>query len=136
MKKFNNSPELIILTVGLFFAVLILLGGLFYQPPVATAKVIYQNNAQTVETAPTEHTTNQIATEKQTETQVTISGKININTADKDTLCTLKGIGEVKAEKIIDYRNSNGNFKSIDEIMLVNGIGEKTFENIKNDIVV
>ncbi len=61
---------------------------------------------------------------------------ININTADIETLTQLKGIGEKKAEKIIEYRNQNNGFKCIEEIMEVSGIGEKTFENIKNEICV
>lgn len=62
--------------------------------------------------------------------------KININTADENQLQTLTGIGPAKAQKIIEYREANGGFKSIEEIMNVSGIGEKTFENIKENICV
>ena len=61
-------------------------------------------------------------------------GKININTASKNQLMLLDGIGETTAQKIIDYRTQNGNFTKIEEIMNVNGIGEKKFEQIKDRI--
>lgn len=61
---------------------------------------------------------------------------ININTASKTELMSLNGIGEVKAEAIIDYRNKNGNFKSIEEIGNVKGIGDVIFAKIKNYITI
>lgn len=61
-------------------------------------------------------------------------GKININTAGSEELQTLDGVGPVTAEKIIDYRESNGRFKDIEDIKNVSGIGEKTFEKLKDDI--
>lgn len=61
---------------------------------------------------------------------------ININTADKDALMTLIGIGEVKAQAIIDYRNTNGPFQSIENSMNVSGIGTATYNNIKEHITV
>ena len=63
-------------------------------------------------------------------------GKVNINTADKASLMTLKGIGEAKAEDIISYRDSNGPFGSIEDIMKVPGIKNAAFEKIKDDITV
>lgn len=63
-------------------------------------------------------------------------GKININTADLSTLDTLPGIGPATAQKIIDYRNQNGPFTSIEDIKNVSGIGDKKFEQIKDKIKV
>ncbi|MDR0665252.1 MAG: helix-hairpin-helix domain-containing protein [Helicobacteraceae bacterium] len=63
-------------------------------------------------------------------------GVVNINTADAKELSSLKGIGTVKAEAIIEWRNANGSFKSIDELTQVKGIGEKTLEAIKDEISV
>jgi competence protein ComEA len=59
---------------------------------------------------------------------------ININTASLSDLKTLTGIGDVKAKAIIDYRNTHGAFLSIEEIMNVKGIGEATFNGIKDFI--
>lgn len=56
---------------------------------------------------------------------------ININTATKEELQTINGIGESKANNIIKYRETNGNFKSIEEIKNVDGIGETLYETIK-----
>ncbi len=66
----------------------------------------------------------------------TPSGKININTATISELMTLDGIGEVKAKAIVEYREQNGYFKSIDDITLVKGIGEKTLEKNRDKITV
>ncbi|MDD4343141.1 MAG: ComEA family DNA-binding protein [Eubacteriales bacterium] len=57
--------------------------------------------------------------------------KININTAGLSDLITLPGIGDTKARDIIDFREKNGKFKIIDDIMMVKGIGIATFERIK-----
>lgn len=64
------------------------------------------------------------------------NGKININTATKTELEGLNGIGEGTADKIIEYREANGKFNSIEEIKNVSGIGDAKYENIKNDICV
>ncbi len=61
-------------------------------------------------------------------------GKISINNADINELMTIKGIGETKAQRIIEYRNNNGRFNSIEEITNISGIGKTTFEKIKNYI--
>ena len=67
-------------------------------------------------------------------TGVSSDGVININTATLSELQNINGIGEVKAQSIIDYREKNGGFKSIEEIKNVDGIGSKTFEKIKDQI--
>lgn len=64
------------------------------------------------------------------------SNKININTADVTELEQLSGIGESKAQAIINYREENGDFSSIEEIKEVKGIGAGIFENIKDMITV
>lgn len=60
--------------------------------------------------------------------------KVNINNATLEELKTLNGIGDSKARSIIEYREQNGTFKSIEDIKNVTGIGEKMFEKIKEQI--
>lgn len=61
--------------------------------------------------------------------------KVNINTASKEELMTLSGIGEAKAESILLYREKVGPFQSIEELKHVSGIGEAMFEQMKDEIV-
>ena len=66
-----------------------------------------------------------------------ISGeKVNINTAGVDELVTLPGIGKAYAERIVEYRQKNGPFKKVEDIINVRGIGEKTFERIKDRLTI
>lgn len=63
-------------------------------------------------------------------------GKVNLNKANQSELETLTGIGPAKAEAIIEYRESKGPFKAIEDLMLVSGFGEKTFAKLKDEITV
>lgn len=62
--------------------------------------------------------------------------KININTASQSELTSLNGIGEAKAKAIINYRNTNGKFKTINDIKNVTGISDALFSKIKENITV
>jgi len=62
--------------------------------------------------------------------------KININTASEKSLSELRGIGDTLAKRIVEYRTYNGEFNTIDDIKNVTGIGDKLFDNIKDDITV
>ncbi len=61
-------------------------------------------------------------------------GKININKATVDELMTIPGIGQVKAQSIVDYRNENGKFNSVDELTNITGIGVKTLEKLRDKV--
>ena len=60
--------------------------------------------------------------------------KVNINSAELEDLMSVSGIGSVSGQSIIDYREANGEFRCLENITKVNGIGKTTFEKIKNYI--
>jgi competence protein ComEA len=64
------------------------------------------------------------------------SGKVNINTATASQLEELPGIGEVIAQRIVDYRTQHGPFKTVRDLLKVDGIGEKKFESIEDHVTV
>lgn len=64
------------------------------------------------------------------------SDLVNINTADEAGLTTLNGVGPAKAQAIITYRTENGPFKTVEDLKNVTGIGEKTFEALKDSLTV
>ena len=64
------------------------------------------------------------------------ASKVNINTAGKEELMTLTGIGETRAEAILAYRQETGGFQAPEDLMQVEGIKEKTFEKLKDQITV
>ena len=61
---------------------------------------------------------------------------LNLNTATKEELIALPGIGPAKAQAILDYRNAHGGFKSVEELKDVKGIGAKRFEKLKTELTV
>ena len=71
----------------------------------------------------------------ETRNEGTKEGKVNINTATVEELKTLKGVGEKKAEAIIEYRKKNGSFQTKEDLMKVRGIGKKLFESFQERIV-
>lgn len=73
---------------------------------------------------------------KEEDTKVEEDNYVNINTCSKEELMSINGIGEAKAKAIIDYREKNGNFNTIEDIRNVSGIGDALFEKIKAYITV
>jgi len=61
---------------------------------------------------------------------------VNLNTATRDELIALPGIGPAKAQAILDYRTQHGGFKSVDELKDVKGIGARRFEKLKPELTV
>lgn len=76
------------------------------------------------------------ASTEKSESNQSATGIVNINTASATQLDSLDGIGATYAQRIIEYREANGGFKSIEEIKNVKGIGDKTFEKISASITI
>jgi len=66
----------------------------------------------------------------------TAAAPVNLNTATAEQLATIPGVGPRMAERIIDYRQKNGGFKKIEDLMNVSGVGEKSFLKMKPLITV
>lgn len=77
-----------------------------------------------------------ITMQKQENTGKDDCSMVNINTADLELLCTLPGIGQTRAKSILDYRSEHGPFLKIEDIMLVSGIKESSFQKIKEYITI
>ena len=98
---------------------------------------VIQNNSDSSQVTSNKDNNNQANNSSNNATQTDSQGnKININTADLKQLDDIPGVGEATANKILSYRDENGEFKSIEEIKNVNGIGDKKFENMKDLICV
>lgn len=65
-----------------------------------------------------------------------LAAPVNINTADAEALDSLPGIGPAKAAAIIEYRETNGSFKTVDELLEVNGVGSQTLEDNRSNLTV
>lgn len=120
----DNSEKVLIITALVMFAVLIGYNA-FFIPPISENIQISGDIIKDQETS-----------EENSESSKNKTGLININTASKDELTELTGVGPKIAERIIEYRKTHGGFSSKEEILNVKGIGEKIFEKFKDYITV
>ena len=123
--KTTERILLAVLGAFLFFALGFFLGRQMSRPAVTIQ--VTENNEPSLPAADTETPTTRLTG---------ISEKLDINSADLAALQELPGIGPVLAQRILDYRNEHGPFKSLSELTKVEGIGEKSLENLSQYIKV
>ncbi|MBQ1451957.1 MAG: helix-hairpin-helix domain-containing protein [Clostridia bacterium] len=124
-----KSPDNVLLGIALFLLSGVILYNVFMTEPSAVA--VQENDGTTALVTVTEP-----AVVPSTTAPAVTESLININTATAEELETLKGIGPAKAEAIVAYREQNGPFSSVDDLVNVTGIGEKTLANIRDKITV
>ncbi len=142
-RKLETNEKWIIIATLAIFAISFLLSALD-SPKILNNTVVYSSSSDTTMVVSEISDYPRISSSdlemlldaKSNQSDIKISSKININTADLTQLQTLTGIGEVKAKAIIEYRNTYGRFNSVEELKNVSGIGDKTFEKIKDLITV
>jgi competence protein ComEA len=83
-----------------------------------------------------EEESQEVAIETETAAETESTGLVDLNEADVETLMTLPGIGETKAQAIVDYRTNYGPFQTVDDLLLVSGIGESTLEGLRDLVTV
>ena len=114
----NVKTVLIAVTAAFLFVLL----GIFIGRNSANHDWILPSSEISDNTSPAEH--------------VTETGRIDINTASADQFSLLPGIGETIAQRIVDYREENGRFSSVEELTFVKGIGEKKLDSIRKYLTV
>lgn len=125
MKKyFENKNEKILISIGMIMFAMLIGYNAFFTPKMPS---VVQNSGDIIADKHKEDS-NQKASKNY---------KINLNTASEEELIeNLDGIGPAMAKRIIEYRETNGGFSSIEELMNIKGIGEKRFEKLKNSVTV
>ncbi len=125
MKKyFENKNEKILISIGLIMFAMLIGYNAFFTPKMPS---VVQNSGDIIAD---KH-------KKDSDQKASKNYKINLNTASEEELIeNLDGIGPAMAKRIIEYRETNGGFSSIEELMNIKGIGEKRFEKLKNSVTV
>lgn len=127
MKKINKQIIIQFIAYALLFVAVVVTGTFLER---------YTSDKIQVETIAVDDTEGDSLYSEKSEAAEVIDDKININTASAELLDSLNGIGKATAQKIIDHREKNGPFTSTEAIMDVKGIGEKTYEELKDKICV
>lgn len=132
-----KDPIRLVIVCGLLIAALLVGYNAFYNPSAKeTVFVDKSSYSSDKESYGQDSVSENLLEAEKDESLFPDTPKVNINTADKEVLAELDGIGDTIAQRIIDYRNENGGFKSTDDLMNVNGIGKQKYELIKDSITI
>ena len=135
---FNKTKRIALISIAAVFV--LQKSFVYFQEKKETNEIVFYSIPAQTETVTRQISSDEIDTEKtETVTDIPVkevSSKININTASAEELQKLYRIGPAISQRIIDYRQSYGDFETIEEIKEVKGIGEKIFEKIKDQICV
>lgn len=121
--QIQKTPEVLIIFAGIIVSAVLISYNAFYNPSAQEIKYIPMTSSEIVEVS------------EDISSSHFRNGKLSINLATEDELSeNLDGISATLAQRIVDYRNENGEFKDISDIMNVKGIGQGKFDIIKNKI--
>lgn len=130
----ENKQVTLLIGVGLFFCVLILGYSAFFAQPIQIYNVLPASAEASSEATAPEWETEETSFPE--EIDEATSGVVNINTAGLLELMKLEGVGEVTAKKIMAYREENGGFSDVRELLNVEGIGAKKYEALEPHIII
>lgn len=133
---FIKREESVLVALALFLTAGVILFTVFTSPSTAGSEEYSRESVYSETKVITTVATTFATTSVSTETTSKSSALININTASLEELMTLTGIGEVKAQAIINYRETYGSFPTIKSLTNVSGIGDKTLAKIADKITV
>lgn len=132
----KTEHEKILIIIALILCAGVIFYNAFFIPEISTPTVVYVDKDLSSSENVSEDS-DSIENYVDSDENTNFGGKVNINTATAGELSeNLDGIGNSIAQRIVEYREQNGNFSSIEDIKNVSGIGDSKYEKIKNSICV